>query len=43
LHGIFFRQHIVEASNGENDFFKIDPNTDKMLAFGFEYPMNGLE
>ena len=33
------RQHIMEASDGKNDFFLTHPNADKMLAFGFEYPM----
>jgi hypothetical protein len=40
-HLIFFRQHIMEASYGKNDFFLTNPNADKMLAFGFEYPMSG--
>ena len=31
----------MEASNGTVDFFLINPNTVKMLAFGFEYPMSG--
>ena len=40
-HLIFFRQHLMEASNGENDFFLTNPNVDKMLAFAFEYPLSG--
>ena len=43
MHAIFFRQHVMEASEGKNDFFTIHPNTDQMLAFGFEYPMNGTK
>ena len=34
------RQHVMEASEGKNDFFLTNPNADKMLAFGFEYPMS---
>ena len=29
----------MEASNGKNDYFLTNPNADKMLAFGFEFPM----
>ena len=35
------RQHIMEASDGKNDFYLTNQNADKMLAFGFEYPMSG--
>ena len=35
------RQHVMEASNGKNDYFSIHPNTDSMLGFAFEYPMSG--
>ena len=35
------RQHIMEATDGKSDFFLTNPNVDKMLAFGFEYPMSG--
>ncbi len=38
---ICMRQHLMEASDGKNDFFLSNPNADKMLAFGFEYPMMG--
>jgi hypothetical protein len=31
----------MEASDGKNDFFLTNENSDKMLAFGFEYPMSG--
>ena len=34
------RQHVMEASNGTVDFFLFNPNTVKLLAFGFEYPMS---
>ena len=39
-HMISMRQHIMEVSDGKNDFFLTNPNADKMLAFGFEYPMS---
>ena len=38
---IIMRQHLMEASEGKNDFFLTNPNVDKMLAFAFEYPMMG--
>ena len=40
-HAIFMRQHIMEASHGSVDFFLTKPNVEKMMAFGFEYPMSG--
>ena len=40
---IVYRQHMMEASNGQNDYFLTNPNADKMLAFGFEYPMVGTK
>ena len=40
---ISFRQQVMEASNGLNDYFLTNPNADKMLAFGFEYPMSGTK
>ena len=39
---ILFRQLVMEASDGKNDFFLTNPNVDKMMAFAFEYPMSGL-
>jgi hypothetical protein len=35
------RQHIMEASDGKNDFYLTNSNADKILAFAFEYPMSG--
>jgi hypothetical protein len=40
---ISFRQQVMEASDGLNDYFLTNPNADKMLAFGFEYPMSGTK
>ena len=40
---IVYRQHMMEASNGQNDYFLTNPNADKMFAFGFEYPMVGTK
>ena len=31
----------MEASHGSVDFFLTNPNVEKMMAFGFEYPMSG--
>jgi hypothetical protein len=40
---ILFRQLVMEASDGKNDYFLTNPNVNKMMAFAFEYPMSDLK
>jgi hypothetical protein len=40
---INFRQHVMEASDGLNNYFLTNPNADKNLAFAFEFPMSGAK